>query len=241
MPNSPRNVASVAALIDHAILQPTATPAAMREELAGLRGSGIKSVCIKPHAVSLAVDALSGSGVLVGTVVGFPHGGHHVDVKAYEASKAFDDGASEIDMVINIGIVRGEDWAGVREEIAAVQNVAGERGGLLKVIFETDYLPEEALKIRLCQVCSEVGVAFVKTSTGYGYVRYDDGSLGTKGAQLGDIRLMRTHSSPYVGVKASGGIRTLDALLAAVEAGANRIGTTSTGAILREARGRFHG
>lgn len=235
------SVDAVARLIDHTILHPTVTEAEIRADLAQVRPIPVASVCIKPYALSVAREVLEGTGIPLCTVVGFPQGTSRPDVKAFEAERAFDDGAVEIDMVVNVGFVRAEDWAAAREDVAAVQAVCVARGGLLKVIFETDFLPEDPLKIRLCEICAELGVGFVKTSTGFGYVKGDDGKFATKGAQLPDLRLMRAHCPPSVGVKASGGVRTLDQLLQCVEAGANRIGTTATFAILAEAKERFHG
>lgn len=235
------SVDSVARLIDHTILHPTATDAEIRADFSKVREIPVASVCIKPAALSVARKVLEGSRVPLCTVVGFPQGTSRPDVKAYEADRAFDDGAVEIDMVVNVGWVQAEDWDAVRTDVAAVQKVCVARGGLLKVIFETDFLPEDPLKIRLCEICSEIGVGFVKTSTGFGYVKGEDGKFTTKGAQLADLRLMRAHCPPSIGVKASGGVRTLDQLLQCVEAGANRIGTTATYAILAEAKERFGG
>ncbi|MGV3615465.1 MAG: deoxyribose-phosphate aldolase [Fimbriimonas sp.] len=240
-PIRPDSVDSVARLIDHTILHPTVTEAEIRADLAQVRGIPVASLCIKPYALGVAREVLEGTGIPLCTVVGFPQGTSRPDVKAFEADRAFDDGAVEIDMVVNVALVRAEDWDGVRADVAAVQNVCEARGGLLKVIFETDFLPEDALKIRLCEICTDLNVGFVKTSTGFGYVKTADGHFATKGAQEADLRLMRAHCAPKVGVKASGGVRTLDQLLKCVEAGANRVGTTSTYAILAEAKERFHG
>lgn len=235
------SVDAVARLIDHTILHPTVTEREIREDLTKVRGIPVASVCIKPYALGVAREVLEGTGIPLCTVVGFPQGTSRPEVKAFEADRAFDDGAVEIDMVVNVALVRAEDWGGVRADVAAVQAVCESRGGPLKVIFETDFLPEDDLKIRLCEICTELKVGFVKTSTGFGYVKTADGHFATKGAQEADLRLMRAHSAPEVGVKASGGVRTLDQLLKCVEAGANRIGTTSTYAILAEAKERFHG
>ena len=235
------SVEAVARLIDHTILHPSVTDAEIRTDFAQVRPIPVASVCIKPAALAVAREVLAGTGIPLCTVVGFPQGTSRPDVKAFEADRAFDEGATEIDMVVNVGLVRGEDWDGVRADIAAVQDVCSARGGLLKVIFETDFLPEDPLKFRLCEICTELEVGFVKTSTGFGYVKGEDGKFTAKGAQLPDLRLMRAHCPPSIGVKASGGVRTLDQFLACVEAGANRIGTTATYAILAEAKERFHG
>lgn len=235
------SVEAVARLIDHTILHPTATDAEIRADFTMIRPIPVASVCIKPAALAVAREVLEGSGIPLCTVVGFPQGTSRPDVKAFEADRAFDDGATEVDMVVNVGLARGLDWEGVRADIATVQAICVARGGLLKVIFETDFLPEDPLKIRLCEICTEIGVGFVKTSTGFGYVKGEDGKFATKGAQLHDLQLMRGHCPPSIGVKASGGVRTLDQFLACVAAGANRIGTTSTFSILAEAKERFRG
>lgn len=175
----------------------------------------------------------------VGTVIGFPHGNSATRIKVAEAEQACRDGAVEIDMVVNIGKVLSDDWAYVRAEIQAVHVVCREYKALLKVIFETDFLPDKAHKIKLCQICTEVGVEFVKTSTGFGFVKGIDGRYGYEGATVEDLRLMLNHAGPPVRVKASGGIRTLDELLLVREMGVSRVGTSSTAAIMQEAHRRF--
>jgi deoxyribose-phosphate aldolase len=227
----------LARMLDHAILQPTFTDAQMRAELEGLKGYRIATVCIKPYAVPLAAEVLAGTEIGVGTVIGFPHGSPRPDTKAAETERAFDDGAAEVDMVVNVGKVLSEDWAFVREDIGAVRDVTRRRGGLLKVIFETDFLPDDAHKITLCEVCSELNVDYVKTSTGFGFSKGTDGGYSYKGATEHDIALMRRHCVPSVGVKASGGVRSLADALKFVRLGATRLGTTSTHAILKAAAG----
>jgi deoxyribose-phosphate aldolase len=215
-------------MIDHALLHPTLTDDQMRAELATLRRFKLASVCIKPYAVPLAVEMLKGTGTATGTVIGFPHGSSVPAVKAAEARQAFADGAHDVDMVVNIGKVLSGEWAFVRDDIKAVLQVAREHSGILKVIFETDYLTDDTVKIRLCEICSELGVDFVKTSTGFGFVKQPDGSIATRGALDHDIELMRLHCPPTVGVKASGGIRTLADAQRVIKLGATRIGTSST-------------
>lgn len=237
----PNSVEAVARLLDHAILQPTQTDAQMRAELESLRPFALASVCIKPYAIPLAVEVLQGTSIGIGTVIGFPHGSNLPQVKALETRLAFEQGACEVDMVINIGEALSENFDAVRADIDAVLKVTREHDGLLKVIFETGLLPDDATKIRLCGICSELGVDFVKTSTGFGYVKGADGSSASTGATLPDLKLMRAHCAPNIGVKASGGMRSLDAVLDAVAVGVTRIGTTSTAAILSQARERFEG
>ena len=196
------------------------------------------SVCIKPYAVKLAADMLEGSDVMVCTVIGFPHGNSRVDVKVFETERAIDDGAVEIDMVVNAGKVLSEDWDYVRNEIGAIVAVTKKYGAALKVIFENDFLPEDKHKIRLCEICSELKVDFVKTSTGYGFVKQSDGSYNYKGATHDDLVLMRKYSDPGVEVKAAGGVRSLEDTLKVRELGVSRIGATATAAIIEAVDGK---
>ncbi|HEX7069652.1 MAG TPA: deoxyribose-phosphate aldolase [Rhodothermales bacterium] len=228
--------ADIASLIDHALLNPTLDDAGIRrgcELAARLR---VASVCVKPYAVADSAAVLAGSGVAVGTVVAFPHGGSSTDVKIYETRKACADGAVEVDFVVNVGKVLGGDWSYVSNEIRAVDEAAVDVGALTKVIFETDFYANDEPIVRLCEICSEVGVAFVKTSTGFGFVRRADGTFEARGATDHHVRLMRAHVRPDIGVKASGGIRTLDDVLRLHSLGATRIGTSSSGSILEAAR-----
>jgi deoxyribose-phosphate aldolase len=170
-------------------------------------------------------------------VIAFPHGNSTTRIKVLEAEEAARAGGAEIDMVINIGKALGGDWGCVRDEIKAINEVVVANGAILKVIFETDYL-QDAHIIRLCELCSEVGVAFVKTSTGYGFVRQPNGGYGYKGATLPHVELMRRHCTGSMRIKAAGGVRTLDELLLFRAAGASRIGASATQAILDEAKAR---
>jgi deoxyribose-phosphate aldolase len=231
----------IAKMIDHSLLHPTMDDRTLREGIALARKYEVASVCIKPYAVKMAADMLQGSGVMVCTVIGFPHGNSRVDVKLFETERAIDDGAVEIDMVINTGKVLSEDWEYVYNEIAAIVEVTKKHGAALKVIFENDFLPEDKYKIRLCEICSELKVDFVKTSTGYGFVKQPDGSYNYKGATHDDLVLMRKHSAPGVEVKAAGGIRTLEDTLKVRELGVTRIGATATEAILSAVDGKKAG
>lgn len=222
----------IAKMIDHSLLHPTMDDQTLRDGIELARKYNVASVCIKPYAVKMAADMLQGSEVMVCTVIGFPHGNSRVDVKVYETERAIDDGAVEIDMVVNTGKVLSEDWDYVTNEIAAIVAVTKKHGAAVKVIFENDFLPEEKHKIRLCKICSKLKVEFVKTSTGYGFVKQPDGSYGYKGATGDDLVLMRKHSDPAVEVKAAGGIRTLEDTLKVRELGVTRIGATATEAIL---------
>jgi len=171
---------------------------------------------------------VAGSAVAPSTVIGFPHGGATTAAKLAETQQALADGGIELDMVVNIGKVLGEDWDYVEREIAAIVGITHSGGGIVKVIFENCYL-QDSHKIRLCQICSSVGADFVKTSTGY----------GTGGATHDDLKLMRLHTPPGVRVKAAGGVRTLDALLEVRALGVSRCGATRTASMLNECSQRL--
>ncbi|MGB9745471.1 MAG: deoxyribose-phosphate aldolase [Bacteroidales bacterium] len=234
-------VSELAKMIDHSILHPTFTDADLEEQCKIAAKYHVASVCVKPYAVKRAAEILKGTDVKTGCVIGFPHGNSCTEVKVYEAEKACKDGAVEIDMVINIGKALGGDWDYVEKEIKAVTDICHQHNAIVKVIFETDYITKAEDKIRLCEMCTRVGADFVKTSTGYGFVKQADGNYNYRGATVADIELMRRHSGPNVQVKAAGGVRTLDDLLAVKAAGATRSGATATVAILEEARKRFRG
>jgi deoxyribose-phosphate aldolase len=233
-------VLELAKMIDHSLLHPTMTDADLREGCAIARAYHVASVCIKPYAIKDAVEWLRGSDVLVGTVIGFPHGNSAIKIKVAECKQACLDGATEIDMVVNIGKVLEEDWRYIKKEIAAVQREALKHGAIVKVIFENDYLPKDKLKRKLCEICSKIGVAFVKTSTGYGFVKGADGRYSYDGATESDLKLMRKYSAPEVQVKAAGGVRSLDDLLKVRAWGVTRIGATATIAMLEDAKKRFN-
>ena len=232
--NHQPSVCDLAQMIDHSLLHPTLTDAQLREGLSLARRCECATVCVKPYAVPPAVVALLGSNVGVCAVVGFPHGNSHIAIKVTEADRATGEGASEIDVVVNVGKVLGGDWDYVREELQEVNAICLARRALLKVIFENDYLQESHI-VHLCELCTELGVAFVKTSTGYGFVKQPDGSYNYRGATDDHLRLMRRHSGPKVQIKAAGGVRTLDDLLRVRVLGVTRIGATATEAILAEA------
>lgn len=232
-------VQELAKMIDHSLLHPTMTDEDLRKGCALAKEYQVASVCIKPYAIKLAVEALQGSDVLVGTVIGFPQGNSTIAIKVAETIQACRDGATEIDMVVNIGKVLQQDWAYVREEIEAVCQATHTAGAILKVIFENDFLPDDDLKINLCEICSELGVDFVKTSTGYGMVKGEDGRYGYQGATHADLKLMRQHSDPKVQVKAAGGVRTLEDLLAVKAMGVSRVGATATVAMIEAAKKKY--
>lgn len=215
----------IARMLDHSLLQPTLTDSDLEQGCLLARQLEVASVCIKPYAVKLAAKLLAGTPVAVGTTVGFPHGGHLTAVKVYEAERALDDGARELDMVVNIGKVLSKQWTEVANDIAAVVAAAHRRGALVKVIFENCFLQDEH-KEQLCRICGDVQADFVKTSTGY----------GDKGATDEDLKLMRHCSPPRVQVKAAGGVRTFERLLAVRALGVARVGATASQAILDECR-----
>ncbi len=228
------SVLDLAKMIDHSLLHPTMTDAQLRDGLDVARRCACATACVKPYAVPMATAALAGTGVGVCAVVGFPHGNSHPGLIAAEAIRAIADGATEIDMVANAGKVLGGDWIWVLDQIQMVNNACVSRGALLKVIFENDYL-QDAHIIRLCEICTDLGVAFVKTSTGYGFVKQTNGDYNYRGATEPHLRLMRQHSGPKVQLKAAGGVRTLADLLKVRALGVTRIGATATEAILTEA------
>ena len=203
-------VERIAKTIDHSLLKPELT---IDDVLAGCALAAeydVASVCCRPLDVERCRDALAGTGVLIGTVVGFPHGAHLTATKVFEAERAIEQGAVELDMVIAIGMLRSGEVGYVRDDIAAVVEAAGD-AAIVKVIVENAYL-DEAQKVAGCRAVEEAGAAYVKTSTGY----------APSGATLDDLRLMRATVSPHVKVKAAGGVRTLDALIDCLNAGIDR-------------------
>jgi len=228
----------LAKMIDHSLLHPTMTDQQIREGCQLARRYDVATACIKPYSIPMAREILAGSDVKVCAVIGFPHGNSVTGIKIIEAESAVLAGAPEIDMVVNVGKVLGGDWDYVAREISLINQTVVGAGGILKVIFENDYLTDQHI-IRLCQICSEVKVAFVKTSTGYGFVKQPNGDYNYKGATEAHIRLMRQHCPPTVRIKAAGGVRTLDEMLKMRALGVARIGASATAAILEEAKKRF--
>jgi deoxyribose-phosphate aldolase len=220
--------AEIAKMIDHSLLQPTLTDRELVEGCELAARYAVATVCIKPYFLKRSAELLAGSGVLPTTTVGFPHGGHAMALKLSEAAQAMEDGALELDMVVNIGRVLTGDYDYVATEIGAVVDLAHDRGVRVKVIFENCYLQDEH-KVRLCQICGDVGADFVKTSTGY----------GTGGATEDDIRLMRANTPSHVQVKAAGGVRTLDGLLVMRGLGCTRVGASRTAEMLDECKARL--
>ena len=215
----------IAKMIDHSLLPPSLTDEQLDHGCRMALDYNCASVCIMPYYLKRCAEILRGSTVKASTTIGFPHGGHTTAIKVAEAERALDDGGQELDMVVNISKVVSEDWDYVRQDVKAVIDVAHARGQKVKVIFENCYL-KDAHKIRLCEICGEVGADWVKTSTGF----------GTGGATVEDVKLMRAHAPTHVQVKAAGGIRTLDDLLIYRSLGVSRIGASRTKDMLEDCR-----
>lgn len=212
-----------AKLIDHSLLRPDLTEAQIEDGCRIARQYQVASVTLRPGDVDLGVRLMEGSGVKVGTVAGFPHGSSTTAVKLFEARDAIRRGASEVDMVINIGKMLSRQFQYVEMEVFQMAKACHEGGALLKVIFENSYLTED-LKVIACKICNRCEVDFAKTSTGY-----SDG-----GATTEDLKLMRRFCAPDVGIKAAGGVRTLARLLEVYEMGVTRVGATATVTMLDE-------
>lgn len=220
-----KEAAEIAKYIDHTLLKAEATPGQVDQLCAEAREYGFAAVCVNPCYVRRAAERLRGTGVKVATVAGFPLGATLPQVKAYEAEQAILDGASEIDMVIQIGALKAGEDDLVQEDIAAVVRAAHRGGAICKVIIETAYLTDEE-KERACRLAQAAGADYVKTSTGF----------GPAGATVEDVALMRRVVGPDMGIKAAGGVRTLAQAKAMIAAGATRIGASAGVKIVEEAR-----
>ncbi|KAI2730222.1 hypothetical protein CBS147332_2074 [Penicillium roqueforti] len=227
----------LAKMIDHSLLHPTVTDGDVIAGLKVAKEYNVATACVKPYHIQLAKQELQDTDVEICAVIGFPHGNSTTEIKVQEAAAAVEAGSHEIDMVVNIGKVLGGDWGYVSQEIEQINTAVVQKGAILKVIFETDYLKPEHI-VHLCKICTESSVAFVKTSTGYGFVKQADGSYNYKGATVKHLRLMRQYSGPDVQIKAAGGVRTLDDLLHVMSLGVTRIGATATVAIIEDAKKR---
>jgi deoxyribose-phosphate aldolase len=219
---------AIAKMIDHSLLNPSLTTRELDEGCALAVRYNVASVCMLPYSLARCAELLAGTTVKASTTIGFPHGGHTTAIKLAEAKQALRDGGQELDAVINISKARSVDWQYVHDELQALTETTHDGGAKIKVIFENAYL-DDAMKIRLCEICGEIGADWVKTSTGY----------AASGATLADLELMRRHSPANVQVKAAGGIRDLDALLAVREIGVRRVGATRTESMLEECRRRL--
>ena len=217
----------IAKAIDHSLLRPELDDAFVEDGCRLAARYQVASVCVRPSDVQRAAALLQGTDVAVGTTVGFPHGNHRTDVKVIEARRALDDGATELDMVLQIGALKSGRDDDVLADIRAVVDVGHSAGALVKVIFENAYLTDDE-KIRACHLTAAAGGDFVKTSTGF----------APSGATHDDLRLMRANTPAHIQVKAAGGVRTLDALLEVMALGVTRIGATATETIIEDFRAR---
>ena len=220
----------VAKTIDHSLLRPELDDAFVDAGCRLAADYDVASVCVRPMDVARARAILEGTDVAVGTTIGFPHGNHLTVTKVFESVRAIGNGATELDMVIQIGALKSGRDAEVLADIAAVVDVAHSGGALVKVIFENAYLTDDE-KIRACHLSEAAGADFVKTSTGF----------APSGATHDDLILMRANTSPHIGVKAAGGVRTLDALLEVMALGVTRVGATATATMLDDFRARKAG
>jgi deoxyribose-phosphate aldolase len=218
----------IAKMIDHSLLNPVLTTAELEAGCALAAQYNTASVCILPYYAARSHELLAGTTVYTSTTIGFPHGGHRTNVKLFEAEQALKDGAQELDTVINISKAKSGDWEYVEAELRSLTDLTHAAGARIKVIFENFYLVDDE-KIRLCQICGEVGADWVKTSTGY----------AGGGATMEDLALMRKHAPPHVQVKAAGGVRDLDTLLKVRDLGVSRVGSTRTAQQLNDCRARL--
>ncbi len=219
----------IAKMIDHSLLNPILTTRELEEGCTIALRYNVASVCIMPYYLARCAERLAGSTVRASATIGFPHGGHATTIKLAEVRQALADGGQELDVVINISKARSGDWQYVRDELSELTQAIHADGAKIKVIFENAYL-DDAVKVRLCAICGEIGADWVKTSTGY----------APTGATIPDLELMRKHSPPHVQIKAAGGVRDLDTLLTIRAIGVTRVGLTRTESILEECRRRLH-
>ena len=220
----------IAKTIDHSLLRPELDDGFIEAGCRLAAKYDVASVCCRPADIARAAELLRGTDVHVGSTIGFPHGNHATEVKVFEARRALADGATELDMVIQIGALKSGRDADVQADIEAVVQVGHSAGAIVKVIFENAYLTDDE-KVRACRLSEAAGADFVKTSTGF----------APSGATHDDLRLMRANTSPHIQIKAAGGVRTLDALLAVMELGVTRIGATATETIIEDFRARKAG
>ncbi len=223
------SVKELAKMIDHSLLKPELSEQQVREGCQVAKEYGTASVCVRPADVTIAKEELEGTDVLVTTVIGFPHGSNTTETKVFEAKQAIEDGALELDMVLNIGKLLSNDFDYVEKDIKAVVDVAHKKNVVVKVILENAYLSDEYIEIA-CKICEKAGADYVKTSTGY----------APSGAKVEDIVLMKKAVGPSMKIKAAGGIRTLESALEFIQAGIHRFGATATKVIIDEAKKRFY-
>ncbi len=211
----------IAAMIDHSLLKPTLTDQDIIDGCNLAKEYKVASVCVRPSDLPLCRKILAGSDVLLTTVIGFPHGTTTTKTKAAESAEAIENGAVELDVVLNIGKLRSGEYDYVADDLQAVIDLAHANNVLVKVIFENCYLSREEI-IKACEICNKVGADYVKTSTGY----------GTGGATDEDLKLMRQYAAPNIKIKAAGGVRTLERAIEVRKLGVTRFGCTATCGIL---------
>ena len=234
-----KSLLELSKLIDNSILQPSFTDEDLKKECAIAIKYNTATVCVKPYHTAMAAQLVKGTNVGVCAVIGFPHGNSPIASKVFETEYVCEEGGTEVDMVVNIGKVMMEDWTYIEAELKAIHDMCLKYKAILKVIFETDFITKAEHKIKLCELCSKHDIEFVKTSTGYGFVKGNDGKYSYVGATLEDIALFKKHCNPSVKIKAAGGIRTLNEFISFKDAGVSRIGASATISILEEARKRF--
>ena len=232
-------IKELAKMIDHSVLHPTFTDSDLERECETAKKYDVASVCVKPYMVEKTRELLRGSDVITSCVIGFPAGNSTIETKVFETENACRQGAREIDMVINIGKALGGDWDYVEKEIEAVTKTCHKNDSVVKVIFETDYITKKEDIIKLCNICTKVKADYVKTSSGFGFVKGGDGKYSYQGATIPNLKLMKENIGPNVKVKAAGGVRILDQLLEVQKVGCARCGATATKAIMEEAVARF--
>lgn len=228
-------VQEIMKMVDHSLLSPALTDQQLKDGCQLAAKYHTASVCVKPYHVKLASACLRKSDVVVGGVIGFPHGNSTIEIKSAETEQIISDGAVEVDMVINVGKVLSEDWDYVSNEVMTIRNITKNHKSILKVIFENDLLPEDRFKIKLCHICTAYSVDFVKTSTGYNYLKGSDGNYSYQGATMHDLKLMVEHTSPPVQVKAAGHSGTFDIVMELRKLGVSRTGTAQTVQLYKDA------
>lgn len=233
------NSHKIAKMADHSLLHPAMTDAEFEEECQIALKYDVGAVCVKPYHVKRAAELMAGTDIKVSAVVSFPHGNSTTEIKLAETKQVLEDGATEVDFVVNVGKVLSGDWAYVDEEIRRINAMAKSYGAITKCIFENDFLTDDEQKIKLCRICSKYKVGFVKTSTGYGYNKGADGKYFYNGATHHDLMLMRTYSDPDIEVKAAGAVSTLEPVLQAYQLGATRFGLKNVKKLVEDAKERF--
>lgn len=228
----------IAKMIDHSLLHPTLSEKELIEGCKLATKYDVASVCVKPYHVTLAKKELEDTDVLICAVIGFPHGNSTLEIKLAETTQVINDGATEVDMVVNLAKVMDEDWDFLEKEVGAITDLCHKNGAIIKVIFAVDLIEDKHI-IKLCEVCSKVKADFVKTSTGYNFLKREDGLYFYEGATDHRLKLMRKLSAPEVQVKAAGGVRGLKGFLNVKAIGCTRVGTGQTAQVIKEARAYF--